>query len=72
MGVAAWDFVLVPYGERWRKDRRLFHSQMHLNAAPRFKSVQAHQARKFLKQLVDHSDDLEVSVKGYVRVVYER
>jgi len=55
----------MPYGEHWRKDRRLFHSQLHSNAAPKFKSVQTRQARKFLKQLADHPKDLNVAVRGY-------
>lgn len=66
MGLKDWDFVLMPYGDRWRKDRRTFHSQMHLNAAHKFQSVQTLQARLFLKRLMDRSEELAVTVRGYV------
>ena len=64
MGFKDWNFVLTPYGERWRKDRRIFHSQTQLNATPKFQSVQTLQARLFLKKLIDRSDDLAVTVRG--------
>ena len=72
MGLEDWDFVLRPYGERWRKERRIFHSQMNMNSAPKFQSVQVHQARLFLKQLVDHLNELALSVRGYVYKVFKR
>lgn len=66
MGLEDWDFGIMIYGERWRKERRMFHSQMHMNAAPKFQSVQILQARRFLKKLVDCSDELAVTVREYV------
>ena len=66
MGLEDWNFGLMTYGEHWRKDRRMFHSQMHINITPKFQIVQTLQARLLLKQLVDPSDKLAVTVRGYV------
>ena len=66
MGFEDWAFTIMSYGERWRKERRMFHSQMHMNTTPKFQSVQTLQARLFLKKLVDRSDELAVAVRGYV------
>lgn len=64
MGLNDWDFAVRPYGELWRKERRMFHSQLHSNAAPKFQGVQTRQARLFLKQLVDQPNELAVNVRG--------
>lgn len=66
MGVEEWNFGFLPYGETWRKTRRVFHSQMHTNAAPKFQTVQKRQARAFLKQLLENQTELAVSVRGSV------
>ena len=70
MGLWDWDFVLLPYGERWREKRRLFHSQLSPSSAPEFQSVQLRQAHLFLKELVNHSNQLAVTVRGYVHKLF--
>ena len=52
------------YGSTWRKYRRMFHSQMHSNAVPKYQSVQLRQARIFLKNLLADSSDVSASVRG--------
>ena len=59
--------VIRPYGESWRRERRMFHSQTHQNAAPKYKNVQMRQARLFMKKLAADPSDLAVSVRGYVQ-----
>lgn len=53
-----------PYGEHWRAERRLFHSQAHQNAAPKFRGVQLRQARMLLKQLVEDPGAVMQRVHG--------
>ena len=72
MGLEDWNFAIMTYGDTWRKTRRIFHSQMHSNAAPRFQSVQKRQARAFLKQLLEDPTELAVSVRGYVTTLSTR
>lgn len=64
MGFGDCMFSVMPYGEMWRKQRRMFHSQMHLNAVPKYQGAQLRQARRFLRQLLNESSDLSVSVRG--------
>lgn len=70
MGFAEWDFVLHPYGEKWRHDRRLFHSVTHMNVAPKYEKLQTRCARAFLKQLHTNSNDLRDSIRKYVCIPF--
>lgn len=69
MGLEDWNLAFMSYGETWRKTRRLFHSQMHTNASPKFQSIQTRQARAFLKHLLEDPTELAISVRGYVKML---
>jgi len=63
MGFGAWNFGLQEYGDQWRQGRRLFHSGVHQGIVSKYHSVQIRNARTFLKQLRENSDDLHTSVR---------
>jgi hypothetical protein len=47
-----WILTFIPYGERWRKQRKLMHSYMHAGAAPTFHPVQIHAAQRLVVDLL--------------------
>lgn len=66
MGLAEWNISVQTYGDPWRSRRRIFHSELHVTAVPKYQGVQFRQARLFLKQLAADTSDLSASVRGYV------
>ncbi|KAF8874029.1 cytochrome P450 [Infundibulicybe gibba] len=48
------DFLLsvMPYGTRWRHHHRRFHEHFNLNAVLKYRPVQSHEARVFLRRLL--------------------
>ncbi|KII84599.1 hypothetical protein PLICRDRAFT_354147 [Plicaturopsis crispa FD-325 SS-3] len=52
------DFLsLVPYGERWRAMRRLFHRELHPQAAIQFRPLEIDATHDLLRRLGDTPDD---------------
>ncbi|KAG9080452.1 hypothetical protein FRC06_006564 [Ceratobasidium sp. 370] len=52
---------LLPYGERWRKSRRIMHQWLHKEASVAFQPSQQHQARLLLQRLLNKSERLDSS-----------
>jgi len=50
-----WDFNfgLIPYGQWWRRHRRVFHEHFHPNAIRKYQPVQAREAHAFIKRLLE-------------------
>ncbi|KAF8874751.1 cytochrome P450 [Infundibulicybe gibba] len=44
--------TLIPYGVRWRRHHRLFHEHFNLNAVSKYRPVQSHETRIFLRHLL--------------------
>ncbi|KIJ68050.1 hypothetical protein HYDPIDRAFT_83068 [Hydnomerulius pinastri MD-312] len=44
--------IFLPYGDRWRLHRRLFHQAFRLNAAPSFRPIQMQKAHDLLTNLL--------------------
>jgi cytochrome P450 len=44
--------VLQPYGERWRRARKLFHPHVHINAVTQYQAVHIAAARTFARNLL--------------------
>ncbi|KAG9079815.1 hypothetical protein FRC06_007437, partial [Ceratobasidium sp. 370] len=59
---------MLPYGERWRKSRRIMHQWLHKEASVAFQPSQQHQARLLLQRLLnkferlDSSEELELEI----------
>lgn len=70
MGTAAWNFGVQPYGDPWRKGRRLFQSGVHQSVVPKYQGLQTRSARLLLKQLRKNSNDLHASVRECVYMSY--
>lgn len=66
MGFGAWNFSAQEYGDKWRQNRRLFHSGVHQGVVSKYQSVQIRNVRAFLKRLQESSDDFFPLVRKYV------
>lgn len=47
-----WVMTVLPYGERWRRSRKLLHTHVHSGAAPQYQPVQLRGARQFVRELL--------------------
>ncbi|EPQ51330.1 cytochrome P450 [Gloeophyllum trabeum ATCC 11539] len=47
----------MPYGERWRKERRTFHQHFHQGVVDRYQPTQIREARRCLNRLLADPDD---------------
>jgi cytochrome P450 len=47
-----WLLVLLPYGDAWRRARKLFHSHVHQGVAHRYHPVQIDSARRFARDIL--------------------
>jgi cytochrome P450 len=54
-----WILVMLPYGEAWRRERKLFHSHVHQAAAHRYHPVQIDSARRFARDILTVKTDNE-------------
>ncbi len=60
--------VLLPYGARFRRFRRLFHSLIGTQSMiKRFYPSQESETRKFLRRILAKPDDLSTHVRKYVQ-----
>ena len=63
--------VLLPYGDRFRNFRKLFHNTIGSQAAAtRFHPVQEVESKHFLKRLLDAPDELASHIRRSVRLRY--
>ena len=61
--------VLLPYGDRFRRYRRLFHSLIGTQSMiKRFYPSEVLEARKFLRRILARPDDLAAHVRKYVSI----
>jgi hypothetical protein len=47
-----WFFAIMPYGDYWRRSRKLMHSQTHAKAAELYRPRQIQGARRFVRDLL--------------------
>ncbi|KAF8524543.1 cytochrome P450 [Hysterangium stoloniferum] len=52
-----WSFVLMPYGDRWRRNRRMFHQHFYPGAIKAYQPLQIKHARDLLKRLQETPHD---------------
>jgi hypothetical protein len=48
-----WVLAGIPYGERWRKTRKVLHQQLHAGVSPQYQPLQLKGAREFCEQLLE-------------------
>ena len=48
---------LMPYGQMWRRHRRLFHEYFHRNAVTKYQPIQRQEVQTFLCRLLVTPDD---------------
>lgn len=51
-----WMISAMPYGERWRKTRRIFHQYFNIGAVHHYQEIQLRDARSFLKHLHENPE----------------
>jgi cytochrome P450 len=61
-----WLLSALPYGERWRRGRKLLHSHLHSSAVPAYQHIQLSSARSFVLDLLRTKHDKDVLL-GMVR-----
>ena len=52
-----WIFSSMPYGDTWRRHRRLFHNHFNPSASLIYRDVQMKEAHSLLRSLVDNPED---------------
>lgn len=52
-----WSFVLMPYGELWRRNRRAFHQHFMPTVISRYHPVQLREARRLVARLAKTPED---------------
>ncbi|CEL57258.1 O-methylsterigmatocystin oxidoreductase OS=Aspergillus flavus (strain ATCC 200026 / FGSC A1120 / NRRL 3357 / JCM 12722 / SRRC 167) GN=ordA PE=2 SV=1 [Rhizoctonia solani AG-1 IB] len=55
--------AFLPYGERWRKQRRMSHEVLHKKASEAFWPTMTKQSRRILQRLLDHPEEYEEGFK---------
>jgi len=63
-------FVLQPYGENWRKQRRLVAQDFGQTMAPRYHSLQEKEARILVRNILKNPGNLVSQIKLYVTGLY--
>ena len=71
--LVGWKYtlVLLPYGDRFRRYRRLFHSLIgNQTMIKRFYPGEELEALKLLRRILAKPDDLAAHVRKYVQIVH--
>lgn len=63
-----WDFslVLMPYGDKWRSHRRMFHQSLRFDSAVSFRPVQLSKVQNLVGNLAAHPQDFMHHLKKCV------
>ncbi|KAF9645995.1 cytochrome P450 [Thelephora ganbajun] len=59
MGLMDWALSLLPYGEKWRSYRKLFHEILNVRTAENFDSHQYKRTHSFLWRLLNSPENFE-------------
>jgi hypothetical protein len=55
-----WQLSMLPYGETWRRGRKLLHAHVHPGVSPKYHSVQLDAARRFARDILISQQDSEM------------
>ncbi|EIW59412.1 CyP450 monooxygenase [Trametes versicolor FP-101664 SS1] len=58
-----WDFGFMPYGQPWRRHRRLFWQHFHPGVVSKYHAVQREASAKFLENLLASPEQLEDHIR---------
>ncbi|KAH9476208.1 Cytochrome P450 monooxygenase 98 [Psilocybe cubensis] len=60
-----WDFSLsnMPYGDRWRTHRRVFHHEFQPSMAPSYFPIQTREAHGLLRRFLRYPESLEYNLR---------
>ncbi|KAH8093203.1 CyP450 monooxygenase [Cristinia sonorae] len=66
-----WDFNIatMPYNDRWRAHRRVFHQHFHRGTVDKYQSVQLQQVRALLSWILDDPTNTRKHVRQFVTSV---
>ncbi|KJA17691.1 hypothetical protein HYPSUDRAFT_146170 [Hypholoma sublateritium FD-334 SS-4] len=66
-----WDFSFahMPYGDRWRTHRRLFHDQFQQSIAPAYWPIQQREAHALLRRLLHSPEKLDYHLRHNIAAV---
>ena len=53
----------IPYGEDWRRHRRLFHKYFNQISTKGYYDIQSKEAHALLRSLIDKPDDFALHVR---------
>lgn len=57
--------IMRPYGEPWKKARRLLHQHLNPNVTPKYASLQTRHARILLQRLLEDPTNFLEHLKVY-------
>jgi cytochrome P450 len=55
-----WQLATLPYGDTWRRGRKLLHAHVHPGATPKYNSVLVHAARRFARDILSAKQDDDI------------
>lgn len=53
----------MPYGDKWREHRRMFHEHFHAGAVQKYRPQMAKEAKKLLLRLVEEPEDFIAHIR---------
>ena len=53
----------MPYGQWWRRTRKMFHHHFHQGVVPKYHHVQLREARKLLSRLLASPEEFEDHIR---------
>ncbi|KAF9462161.1 cytochrome P450 [Collybia nuda] len=70
-----WDMAHMPYSDRWRQHRKMFHQYFRPQAVPAYQQIQVEATTTLLRQLLEAPDDFREHIRQHaasaiLRVVY--
>lgn len=63
-GYGEWSIPTRAYGDAWRRDRRVLHSEMREGAVEKYQGILARHTHTFLKELVEDPDNFVSISRG--------
>jgi cytochrome P450 len=66
-----WPLSRMPYGDRWRRGRKLLHAHVHQGVVHRYHPIQLASARRFAQDILSVKTDKEALAKA-VRASFGR
>jgi cytochrome P450 len=59
-----WSLARLPYGDKWRRGRKLLHAHVHQGVVHRYHPIQLASARRFAQDILSIKPDKEALAKA--------